>query len=250
MANREELFVLSEEVNNSVAIRISGRLEMLSINFFVFNRNYQELKRIIEGVKKPEQIMRLWDLRNRHELDIVINEVIRLLHNFLASAKSLVEHTRIVISDWYQETEFLKEYETQVASRFVNNPIIGFIEELRNFNLHFSLPITDATLSIQMDKDKRSGTENFSFVIKKYGLLQWSGWTQKGKPFLKASKDEIEIGNLVDDYYQQIMDFHSWMEKRLREIHSEEFAWLSEMNKRIINAMDDEERQARGLTKQ
>ncbi len=249
MTNHDDLLALSKEVENSNAVRVSGRLETLYINFFVFDRNYQELMKIIMGVKSTEQMLRLWDLRNRNELDMVTNEVVRLLHNFLASAKSLVAHTRVVITDWYQETDFFKEYEAQVSSRFVNNSLIGFIEELRNFSLHYSLPITNATLSVQFDQDQRDSTHNFSFVLHKPSLIHWSGWTRKAKPYLDTSKDDIEIDSLVEDYHKQILDFHSWMESRLRAIHSDDLAWLTEMQERMISLMSEDERRDRGFTK-
>jgi hypothetical protein len=192
-------------------------------------------------------MLKLWGLRNRRKLETVINETLRLLHNYLASAKSLVDQTRVVIRTWYKETEFLKEYEAQIISRFGNNPMTGFIEDLRNFNLHYSIPVTNATFSIQIDKETGLDTFNHSFVLVKSSLLEWSGWTEKGKTFLSASNDEIEIGSLVDGYYEQILDFHSWLVNKLQEIHKEDLAWLAEMSQKTINAMSDEERKARGL---
>jgi len=191
MTNQDELLALAQEVHKSNAIKYAGRIETLRTNLFVFNRNYQELKNLIEVGNNQEKMLKLWDLRNRRQLETVINEVLRLLHNFLASAKSLVDQTRVVIRTWYKETEFIKEYKTQVTSRFVNNPMTGFIEDLRNFNLHYSLPITHATFSIQIDKETGYNTTDFSFVLIKTGLLDWSGW-EKGKNFLITSSSLSE----------------------------------------------------------
>ncbi len=247
MTNEDELLALAKEVHASNALRYAGRIETLRINFFVFDRNYQELKKLINVKDNPRKMHELWDLRNRHQLETVINEVLRLLHNYLASAKSLVDQTRVVIRSWYKETVFLKEYNNQVNSRFKNNLITKFIEDLRNFNLHYSLPITNATFSIQLDKDTGQNTLTHSFVLVKSGLLEWSGWTKEGKAFLGELDDEIDIGNLVDKYYKQILDFHSWLVNRLQEIHKEDLAWLAEMRQKTINAMSEEERRDRGL---
>ena len=247
MANQDELMALAQEVHNSNALRYQGRLETLGVNFYVFNRNYQELKKLFGAVKNQEKLLQLWDLRNRLQLEITINETLRLLHNFLASAKSLVDQTRVIIRNWYKDTEFLKEYETQVNLRFVNNPLTGFIEDLRNFSLHYSLPVTNANLSVQIDQKTGHSITDFSFVLIKPNLLVWTGWTQKGKDFLSAAKDEIDIGNLVDEYYKQIFDFHSWLINSLQEIHKEDLLWLAEMRQKTINAMSEEERKDRGL---
>jgi hypothetical protein len=245
MPNIDNPEELAKEVNNSDAAIISGRLITLGRNYYVFNRNYQDITNLFEWVKKPEQILRLWDPQNRNELDTIINEVIRLFHNYLASAKTLVDLTRNVIPEWYKDTDFQNEYTAQISSRFSSSPIVGFIEELRNYNLHYSLPITKATLVMEKNPD----TIDFNFVILKRNLLNWKGWTTKGKLYLDLSDDDIDLNKLVESYYQLIFEFHSWLEKRIREIHSKELLWLSEMNQRIINAMDENERQERGLSK-
>jgi len=247
MTDQDELLALAKEVHASKALEYKGRIETLRINFYVFNRNYQELKKLIDVKDNPKIIFELWDLQNRDQLDMVINEILRLLHNYLASAKSLVEQTRVVIHSWYKETNFLNEYKSQVVSRFKNNTMVGFVEELRNFNLHYSIPITHATFSVQRNEKTGQDTIDHSFVLIKSSLLNWSGWTKKGKPFLRDSDEQIDIGNLVDQYYKQIFDFHFWLINRLQEIHKEDLLWLEEMRQKTINAMSEEERKARGL---
>ena len=62
------------------------------------------------------------------EMHLVLGEVTRKLHNFIASAKTYIDHTRAVIRDWYAGTDFLKEYNKEIEHRFVGNPLTGFIE--------------------------------------------------------------------------------------------------------------------------
>ena len=202
---------------------------------------------MIDVKNHPKKMNELWDLPNRHQLNSVIYEILRLLHNFLASAKSLLSQTRVAVPSWYERTDFLKEYYEQVTSRFTNNPITKFIEDLRNYNLHYSLPITHATFSIHFEKETEKNNMSYSFVLVKSGLLEWSRWSKEGKNFLRNSGDQIDIGNLVDEYYKQILDFHSWLINRLLEVHKEDLAWLAEMRKKTINAMSEEERKFRGL---
>ena len=63
----------------------------------------------------------------------------------------------------------------------------------------------------------------------------------KGKIFWRQSSDKIDIGNLVDEYYKQIFDFHYWLVNRLQEVHKKDLAWLAEMSQKTINAMSEEE---------
>ena len=247
MSKNDEYLKIINEIDNSNSSQIIGRLETLRINRYVFVKNYQELETILKRVNDPEFMLNLWDLRNREKLNLVINEITRLVHNFLTSAKSLVDLTRNIVNEWYKNTEFINEYQKQVNTRFRNNPQSGFIEELRNFSLHYSLPIVNATLSVNGINNGKVTEMKFSFVLIKRSLLFWSGWTQKGKPFLEKMDDETDISILLLDYFKEIMDFHQWIDSRIREIHSKEINWISKKQKELMDLMDDEEKQARGL---
>jgi hypothetical protein len=247
MTKNDVLLELSQELYNSDANKIPIRLESLSLNFYIFSRNYQEIKNFYEYVLSDDQKLRLSNLSNRNELHGAIYELARLLHNYLASASSLVDHTRVMISFWYKDTDFYHEYKSQVTSRFSKNPLTAFIEGLRNYSLHYSLPISTAVFLIKMVENDKGGSLECIFVLKKSILSDWDSWDLKGKTFLNAADEEINIYHLVENYYQLIFDFHSWLYKRLRKIHSKELLWVSKMRKRIFDAMSDEERQARGF---
>jgi hypothetical protein len=215
-----------QDYDHPTAWKISGRLQTLTLNYFVFKRNYLELIKIIEIQDDPKKFLNLIGVKDRLNADVVEFEIARLLHNFLASAKTLVDHTRILIFHWYKEDNFIIEYKTHVSEIFENNHLSGFIEDLRNFNLHYSMPIIHFRLTGHEDK-----SFEFSFFLSKSELLQWSGWTHKGKPFLAIAKKEIPIEQFVNDYERLISDFHIWLYTRLEEIHSKELTWLSEMQK-------------------
>jgi hypothetical protein len=63
---------------------------------------------------------------------------------------------------------------------------------------------------------------------------------------LDVSDDKISVESLADLYYKQVFDFHSWIERRLREMHHDELEWLSQMNERIMSLMPEDEKRARG----
>jgi hypothetical protein len=248
MATEKDRASLEEEVLASTAYQIDGRIKLLGANFFVFARNYQELKRLLKLVQTPKMSMRLWDLENRQELDAVINDVVRLLHNYLAAAKTLVDHTRALVPEWYTGSGFLAEYEAEVAFRFSENPISGFIEGLRNYSLHFSLPFAYATMKVTSSDGERLNQLESGFALSRSTLRQWQKWPAKAYPFLNEAEDEIPLESLVDQYYQQVFDFHSWIEQRLLEIHHDELAWLSMMNQKMISLMPENEKRARGFS--
>jgi len=183
----------------------------------------------IDFCSQPDRIGLLFDPK---ESQLILYHMVRLLHNYLASAKTLVEHTRTVIRDWYKGSEFLKEYKEEVTRRFNNNPLSAFIEDLRNYALHYSLPITGLRVGVVNDPTTHEQSERVTFFVDKTTLFQWSNWS-KGKMFLHLADDEIVIEKLADDYYQQVIEFHAWMHNRLEQIHASDLKWLNDMQQRV-----------------
>jgi len=124
-----------------------------------------------------------------------------------------------------------------VQQRFVGNPVTGFVEELRNYTLHFRLPLTNARFAVATDPSSQEQTAIQAFVLDRSELMQWLKWTSKGKPYLEAADEEIVVLELVDQYYQEIRGFHDWMMRRLEEIHADEMSWLKEMEERVQKAL-------------
>lgn len=224
---------LSKEVYQSEAFQIDLRFEILATNYFIFERNYEEMKRLLSAMEHPDAFDKLWTRNKQQEMNVALREIIRLLHNLVASATTLVNHTRMLIRKWYAGTEFLEEYQLEVDKRFKGNPTTGFIEDFRNYALHFRLPATTAKAEVVSDPDTSEQTIVLTILLEKQDLLQWSNWTDKGKFYLKDAEDKIKLTEVIDQYSQEIRSFHIWMRNRLVDIHSDELKWLDEMNQRI-----------------
>lgn len=220
---------ISRRVYESEAYQKYQRLLELDTNLFVFDKNYRDLKLAIDAFSQPERISLLFD---ENESQIILNHMVRFLHNYLASAKTLVDHTRLLIRDWYQGTDFYKEYVKEIEYRFADNKSSSFIEDLRNFALHYSLPVTGLQLSVRTDPETKQQIERVMFFINKSSLSKWSRWA-KGKQYLNEAPEQIIIEELVDQYYSQVLDFHIWMHRRLEEFHADELNWLHEMTERV-----------------
>ena len=70
----------------------------------------------------------------------VYKEVNRLFHNFLSSAKTLIEHTRIFMDTHFKNTSVNKEYTHKIKMEFSQDDLSRFIQDLRNYMLHQGLP--------------------------------------------------------------------------------------------------------------
>lgn len=229
---------LSRQVYESEAFQIYARFVTLTTNYFVFDRNQQEMMKLLAAMQQPSNVRRLWDHDNRRELHVVLRELTRLLLNLVASATSLVAHTRRLIDSWYGDTEFKGEYEQQVEERFTGNPTVGFVEDLRNYAVHYRLPTMTAVLEFTTDPQTQEAVPVHRIVLDKTSLLEWSGWKRrKGKPYLETADDPIALRKVIEEYSQDVRSFHQWMHKRLRELHAAELAWLEEMRQRISESL-------------
>ncbi|QRN83985.1 hypothetical protein JR338_04345 [Chloroflexota bacterium] len=220
---------IMDAILNSEAYEIYQRSLSLDQNLFIFDRNYQDLKMAIDKFSQEEHVDLLWD---QHQSQIILYHISRFVHNFLAAAMTLVDHTRIIIRENYEGTSFYEEYQSEIGIRFKKNPLHQFIHDFRNFALHINLPITGHRISIIRNPETGNQEERVEFFIDKSTLTKWSGW-EKGKEYLQELPEEISIENFIDKYYDLVLDFHTWLHKKLDELHKEDFDWLIQMQEEL-----------------
>ena len=170
--------------------RISKRIEHLGISANIFEANYHELMSKIEYFKSDDA-MSLWDYRNSIQMDNYLKEITRLLHNFVASALTLVEHTQIIARELYGTQPFWEEYRCEVAQKLSTNPNVQFVHNLRNYILHYDLPVTFASLTPECEQLVK---------IKIHTLREWSGWRGLSRQYLDSLGDEEKIEDIVAAY--------------------------------------------------
>lgn len=221
--NASDLF---EQIVGSNALKIQTRLITLKSNFTLFHRNYEELNNFISSTAKGEHLTTLWNMSEDRGIYEMLEELVRLFHNYLASAKTLVDHTRVLINDSYKGSAFMNEYSYKVHTTFVEQPMPGFIEGLRNYALHYQMPAATANVQASRENLEEGFTVTQRFILKKETFLKWSSWPPKAKIYMDTLPDEIDIKQLAADYYQSVLAFHSWMLQRLSEIHQSDLAWL------------------------
>lgn len=219
-----EAMRVQEEILASEAAAIDARLQVLGHNYWIFHRNYDELWKVLAAKDKPEVILPIMALERRADVDLVLLECARLLINFAVSAKILIDHTRIVVDRFYRDTDFHSEYRKEIGKRFDGNATAGFIEDLRNYAVHYQIPFTHVYAHFSRDRTEEPLQGGFIFALHKPALLQWK-WS-KGKAFIQSSDDKIDVAAIVAEYHDLVTDFHYWLNTRLRSIHAKELKWL------------------------
>lgn len=219
-----EIRKLKEKMRATEGWRIRHKLEIFSISIYTFQKNNEELIKLLNLYETDTNLaFKLLSVDNREAFVAFSSEVTRLLHNYLASAMTLVDHTRKLFQDEYKGTEFEKEYDDKKDQSFVQSPISSFIKDLRNYSLHRMLPITGATLNY--DDSEMS----HSIFMPKDELIDWKGWKSKSKEYLNIQGEEIELLQLINEYTKIVFEFQAWFQKKQYEIHSDSIKELEKL---------------------
>lgn len=217
--------------DQSKEMEIYRNLRALQSSFQVFEMNFHELMCCLQPLTDVRQSLSLYNQQKMENVDALIAETKRLLHNFLASAKSLVDHTRVIVKRLYEGHVFLDEYESKMNQDLAQNPVQKFIQRLRNYTQHYTLPILALQISFSDDL-------NFNVKMDVKVLKRWNDW-KSSKTYLETLGDNFCIATLASEYYALIYDFYTWLMNRQQELHQTDFENLRRMEEEL-KAMEEQ----------
>ena len=169
------------------------------------------------------------------------DEFSRLLHNLLASAKSLMEVQRSIGNRWWgKNSDFMTKDQREAVAKFYVAGEPEFLFKLRDFALHIGSP----NLSIKTVMSLKKGgplTQENSIKLKKGELLDWSGWNTASRKFIESQDVEFGIFDVIERYFKSVTDYHFWFWSRLendfqalidehKEKAKELFFWVEEFS--------------------
>jgi hypothetical protein len=234
MSREEDILYLMDELKNSPERALFLKLEALRASFRVFAGNYRELLKLLNVVENPEVAIRLKGVERRAESHKVLEEITRLLHNFLASARSLLDHTNTHMTKLYIGHPLLSEYETRRADFLTSTPVHQFVQRLRNYAQHYKLPLTGSLLSYEAPKDL-----TITYYLNTGELRKWKGWSSTGRKYLESFQDILPVRKLAEDYVSLVKEFFGWLDKSQLEVNSEKLERLREIEKRFARLTED-----------
>jgi hypothetical protein len=227
----QELFELDEQIKATEGHRIQAKIRGLQSSYYVFESNYRWLLRALDYFGRTEVFMELWRLDNRTKLERFIDEVTRLLHNFLAGAQSLVEHTRVFKNKMYKGHRFQKVYQEQVDRDLKHAPIVCFVQDLRNYVLHKQLPIASAQLNLTGGEGTIAEFDS-TVRLDVTELREWDKWKPESRVYLDSLDDRVQIREVVEKYEDAIGAFYQWFGEQQSQVHRVEFDELSRLETR------------------
>ncbi|WP_292427276.1 hypothetical protein [Mesorhizobium sp.] len=186
-------------------------------------------------VRDPDQGLSLMSEGNREAGQQAHRELSRHIHNFVASARTLVDHTRVFIKEYYSQSSVLTQYKDQVSLIFSNDPNSKFVHDLRNYMLHKGLPGSQMFLSFHRDPDNQSDAGKIEAGIRldATSLLEWSGWTAPARLYLETVGKHLDVHQFVESYLVRVNRFHSWLDMTLRKHHQDDLRQLEELQRQL-----------------
>jgi hypothetical protein len=192
------------------------RAEILGLDrsLKVLHGNASDLHDFLSEHAEPPKVYELWNADNREGLELFLDEVDRLLHNYLAAAFSLRDHSKRM------KTRFLPavasdtlapQHDERVRATFAESPLARFIEALRNKTLHRRLPITRGYASYSV-KDLVFESK---VGLPRSSLLAIGDWTGLAKQYVNDADDPIVVEEVVSEYTSLVDTFQAWFRKAL-----------------------------------
>lgn len=216
---------LREAIAESPGSGAYARINAIARSRKIFSRNAIELGKLLNSFNAPAALYIL-DSRHPERLDEYLDEVARLLHNFVASVALLIDHTRNIMAENYAEDDPLRvEYQRRAKDTFVV-PLPQFVRCLRNYLLHYRLPVTPATISFGPDVE--TGIES-SVSLDRDSLLRWDGWNTLARQYLESCEAQINFLPLVESYHETVWEFYTWLLGSLNDKHAGDFERTNEL---------------------
>jgi hypothetical protein len=211
-----------DRIRQSEGERIYWEQESLRASYVVFSKNYEALRAVIEGFENPDNGSRFLSIGKRQLLKLIQLENMRHLHNFLAGASTLIDHTRVMVRRLYANHPFQHEYQAKRAEIFNGTGPAGLVKGLRNWMVHKGIvPVVIVTTF-----EPRTTS---SIVLNIKELRLYDGWDGQTKAFLSSCDSDPRLLNIVESYHAKVEHLYTWLGERMSQIHSAAFTELAEL---------------------
>jgi hypothetical protein len=197
---------LSDRIDASRGSEILMLLKILDISYYVFETNRNELRSHLSKFRDLTEVTSVWS----PNVDQFRLEATRLLYNFVSSAKSLVDHTRPTARRVLPD-EAHAEYERRVKQQFKDSPLANFVEDLREFALHYRVPLVAASAVSTRDEQSNTWMTRGYLRLHTADLVKWDRWGPRSREYIDAAKDGPDIESVIETYSGEVFDIQNWI---------------------------------------
>jgi hypothetical protein len=215
-------YEIDEAIRTSTWMRVINREHSRSFSLNILRTNARELLEALRHVSDPDHGLRLMAQDNRVAGTQAHREVARRIHNFVASAKTLVDHTRVFMEEHYDKTSIWPTFNREIEKRFSNNQLVKFVHDLRNYMVHRGLP--NSEMFIQYSKNPEHPDDIAQITtgvqINTEKLMEWDRWTVLARSYIDKLEGKLPIKEIVIEYVSQIEAFEKWLGEQIAGFHS------------------------------
>jgi hypothetical protein len=177
--------------------------------------DYALAMELVQNVRRP-------DVRDQFQ-----QETVQRLHNHVAATKTLADHTLRIMRA--RCDDIATEFDVRKAD-LLANPEVTFIAQLRNFTLHYSLPLL--AHQVEMKNVNTPQQEMRSEVQLNVGrLLEWEKWSAAERAFISAGGGGLELRPIVHKQGELVYRLNAWLADALTEANR---AGLVEVDRLIV----------------
>lgn len=221
----EKLRELDEEIEVSEGFRIFAGLSLLEKTYFVFDANHLNLKHVLQEFEQPVVFLRMWEDRRRGKFDLFINDIIRLFHNYIAAAVTLLDHIRIL-----RDSTSLEPGDQADEQRVDNLPLPRFMDDLLMYMLHEGIPFALAELNFGKIGGMLEINSAIDLDIAR--LRDWRQWSHRAREHLDEMDDKARLGEIVAEHFALVSDLYERFVVLQTDTHQEALGKLDQLKAR------------------
>jgi hypothetical protein len=219
-----------EEIKTMLGFEIHWACVRLMQCHKIFLKNSEELINYSKNLPIIHYFL-MPDIKTRVQKIELDCEAGRLIHNYVASAKTLVDISRRN-RDKYINSETQKEYDI-ITKQFKNNPCTLIIQNLRNFILHVDMPTIANIVNPLNGKSS-------SLALLPDKLLKWDKWNKIEKKYFEnliQKNEKIIVHEFFSEYTEKADFITNWLLKAITDNNNKELSNLYDLHDKILEGV-------------
>jgi len=198
------------------------RWENLRLTFQgIYQANRKQLLDLMEAPNHNEELLieLIQNVRPRVVKEAYEFELLKAFHNYIASALTLVDHSRRFIKE-YTDTTFSKEYDQKRAA-VASTEEHCFLKDIRNYVVHRDIPPLGYTVNLEND--------HFAPFFNSTKLKEWNKWSSGAKSLLAQAEEKMLIVPIIETHGKMIDEFYGWIFEQFHILHGKEIDEVNEL---------------------
>lgn len=221
---------LHEKIINCDGFKIRNQWKNITLSKDIFVDNYYELKKTLKFYED-----KMFEInKDKEKLYTFYRRVNKDLHNFVSSNSSLICHARRITNKIYEDKDEMKKIHIDLKNKiFASDEICIFMNDLRNFSVHYSIPIKTMNFSVSISSGVKCKI-GFDYGV----LSEYENWKNLSKGVLEKIKTgKISLNEIVVSYFEKVEDFYLKLEGYQENFFKKEFFEYEVMRNRYNKSM-------------